>query len=345
VVLAPTTVLANQHFLTFEKLLQDMPINLQLITASTKADEGGDILIGTSAVLARKDKLIKNLGLLVVDEQHRFGVSQREELLHPFEISNRQPHVLNMTATPIPRTLALALFSELEVSTINTKPKGRLPVKTFVVPEFKRPDSYSWIAKQLSENHEQAFWICPIIEESDVLQVNSAKQTYQHLQNIFPKLNIGLLHGKLTPKQKQEVMSEFAAGDITILVSTSVIEVGIDVPNATIMVIEGAERFGLAQLHQLRGRVGRSHQHSWCFLFPTEDTANTRLTYFASHSDGLKIAEYDLEQRGPGEVYGTRQSGIPNLKIARLNDLSLIKEAKKVADLFFESRIKQIDLF
>jgi ATP-dependent DNA helicase RecG len=140
-------------------------------------------------------------------------------------------------------------------------------------------------------------------------------------------------------------MSEFAAGDITILVSTSVIEVGIDVPNATIMVIEGAERFGLAQLHQLRGRVGRSHQHSWCFLFPTEDTANTRLTYFASHSDGLKIAEYDLEQRGPGEVYGTRQSGIPNLKIARLNDLSLIKEAKKVADLFFESRIKQIDLF
>lgn len=355
-VLAPTTVLAQQHFTTFSKFLENVntKISIELVTAANKKAETADILIGTSAVLARQQKLINKLGLVIVDEQHRFGVKQREELLKPFAdaMTKLQPHLLNMTATPIPRTLALALFSDLEVSTITTMPKGRLPIKTFLVQESKRKNSYEWIKNKVVKDGEQIYWISPLIEESDKLEINSAKAIYKHLsEEIFPDLSLGLLHGKLKAKEKDETMEQFKNREVDVLISTSVIEVGIDVPNATVMVIEGAERFGLAQLHQLRGRVGRSEKQSWCFLFPTKNQeediskATKRLEFFAKNTDGLRIAEYDLETRGPGEVYGTRQSGIPDLKIATLTDLKQIQESKKLARELFEKGTREISLY
>ncbi len=349
VVLVPTTVLANQHFENFSKLLSGQDVSINLITGDTGTFEPADIIIGTSAILARKDSVISKPGLIIVDEQHRFGVAQREELLAPFKFSkDAYPHFLDMTATPIPRTMAMTLFGEVEVSNIITKPAGRKPIKTFVVPEKKREDSYKWILDQIEDTGQQAFWICPLVEESEKLEAASAKKVHQQLEEIYPSLKIGLLHGKLKAKEKQQVMDDFAAGVYHILVSTSVIEVGIDVANASMMVIEGAERFGLAQLHQIRGRVGRGDAQSFCFVF-TSDEANEevleRLNFFADNANGLDIAQYDLERRGPGEVYGTRQSGIPDLKLANLLDLEQLTQSRVIAESLYKEGVKKIPLF
>lgn len=338
VVLAPTTVLAVQHANNFKKLLAPLGIASELVTSNTAQNNPAPILIGTSAVLARKQNLIKNLALVIVDEQHRFGVKQREELLAPIKAASKfQPHLINLTATPIPRTLAQTLFAGLKVSTISTKPAGRLPIKTFVVPSEKRADSYNWINQQLREHVAQIYWICPLVQESEVSEAKAAETTFAELKTRYPDIAIDLLHGKLKNNQKEEALAKFNAGETQILVSTSVVEVGVDVANASIIVIEGAERFGLAQLHQLRGRVGRGEKQSWCFLFSTDsssDLANERLEYFARHHDGLEIAMYDLQMRGPGEVYGSKQSGIPDLKIAKLDNFELIKHAGELSQKY-----------
>jgi ATP-dependent DNA helicase RecG len=348
-ILAPTTVLAAQHFASFSKMLKGVDVKIELVTSINKHTEPADILIGTSAVLARKHDLIQNLGLVVVDEQHRFGVQQREELLEPFKLNkNRYPHCLNMTATPIPRTLALGLFGDIEISTILTKPAGRLPIKTHIVPENKRTDAYSWIDEQARQG-AQIYWMCSLVEGSEKLEIKSAKETFEILRrDHFPHLKLGLLHGQMKPAEKEKVMQDFKDQKLNILVTTSVIEVGIDVPTATIMVIEDADRFGLAQLHQIRGRVGRNDLQSWCFLFTSPEItpgAKDRLEFFATHSDGLEIAEFDLQNRGPGEVYGTRQSGIPNLKIANLANIEMVKRSKSIAGELYKAGVRRISLF
>jgi len=350
VILAPTTILAKQHHATFSKMLENFNIKAELVTSENKKTESEKILIGTSAVLARKKELITNLGLVIVDEQHKFGVAQREELLEPFEEvfkGKYYPHFINMTATPIPRTIAQAFFGDVSISFIKTKPKGRLPISTHLVPPEKREDSYKWIDEKV-EAGEQVYWICPLISESEKIEAKSAEETYEHLRAIFPHRKIALLHGKMKEAEKAEVMRNFLEHKADILVSTSVIEVGIDVPNATVMVIESAERFGLAQLHQIRGRVGRSDKQSWCFLFYSDNISRSaieRLKYLASSNDGLEIAEYDLKLRGPGEIYGTKQSGIPFLKIAKLDNLELIKKSKQIAEKLYNQGIRKIELF
>ncbi len=351
VILAPTTILAKQHFKTFENYLKDSNVEIELVTSDNKDTKAKDILIGTSAVLARKKDLIKKLGLIVVDEQHRFGVMQREELLEPFaDIIDKKcyPHFINMSATPIPRTIAQAFFGDLTVSTIKTKPVGRLPIKTFLVEDKKRKDSYKWIQEELLKGH-QAYWVCPLVTESDKLdKVKSAEEMYVELRKELKGVKVGLIHGQMKEAEKTEVMKDFLEHKLDILVSTSVIEVGIDVPNSTIMIIENAERFGLAQLHQIRGRVGRSDKQSWCFLFYDKDInslALLRLQFLSQNDDGLKIAEFDLQNRGPGEIYGLKQSGLPNLKIAKLTNLDLIKESKKVAEELYKRGVREIELF
>lgn len=350
VLLAPTTILAKQHFLTFNNLLRNWGVESELVTSDNKNTESKPILIGTSAVLARKKSLINNLGLVIVDEQHKFGVQQREELLEPFEevLSKKHfPHFINMTATPIPRSIAQAFFGDVSISFIKTKPKGRLPIKTHIVPPEKRDDSYKWIDEKIEEG-EQVYWICPLIQESEKLEAKSAIETFELLKKVFKKRRIALLHGKMKEAEKSEIMKDFLEHRYDILVSTSVIEVGIDVPNATIMVVESSERFGLAQLHQIRGRVGRSDQQSWCFLFHSDEASRSavdRLKFLASSNDGLEIAEYDLKLRGPGEIYGTKQSGIPKLKIAKLDNLELIKKSKKIAETLYNQGILKVTLF
>lgn len=348
VILSPTTVLANQHFHTFGKLLENSRCTISLVTGHSSESVDADIIIGTSAVLARKSKLIKKLGLVVVDEQHRFGVRQREELLNPLDLDlPYQPHLLNMTATPIPRTLVMAVFGDTEVSHIFTKPSGRLPINTHFVPKDKREDSTVWIEKNI-RNGARVYWVCPIIEDSETLEVNSAKKIFKKNRETFPNLRIGLLHGKMKNTEKSSVLEQFRNGNLDILVSTSVIEVGVDVPEATIIVIEGAERFGLAQLHQIRGRVGRSNLQSWCLLFTENEEDKTvidRLEFFAKCQDGLEIAEYDLKLRGPGEVYGYKQSGIPSLKIAEFMNTNHIIKAKSISHKLFAQSVDSISLF
>lgn len=347
VVMAPTTVLADQHTDTFKELLKPFNIIVRKVSSSTeKASEAedlgktADIIIGTHAVLFQKQKLFKRLGLIIIDEQHRFGVEQREDLRKTFtNLQTRQsPHFLNMTATPIPRTLALTLFGDLEVSRIKNKPKTRKPVLTKIVPEEKRKDALEWLKKEALSG-TQIFWIAPLIEENTKLQLKSAKELFRNLETELPGLKIELLHGKMKSADKKKVLENFKnfnKNKVNILVSTSVIEVGIDIPNANIIVIEGAERFGLAQLHQLRGRVGRSDTQAWCFLFASEEAGsgriqNPRLEYFTQTNNGFKLAEFDLRDRGPGEVYGIRQSGIPNLKIASIFDTDLVKKTREAA--------------
>lgn len=349
VLLAPTTILAKQHYETFTQILNPFKVGVELVIGSNKKAEKNDVLIGTSAVLARKSALIENLGFLIIDEQHRFGVKQRKELVERIKKdSPMYPHVLNMSATPIPRTIAETFFGDLEVNTIKTKPSGRLPVATKVVSEEKRENMYEWINQKVTVENEQVYWISPLVEESENLELKSAVELQKKLQKSFKKLHVGLLHGKMKSVDKQKIMKQYAENKIHILVSTTVIEVGIDVENATVLVIENADRFGLAQLHQLRGRVGRNDKQSWCFLFKSKevsDLANTRLDFFTKENDGLKIAEFDLQTRGPGEVYGTKQSGIPNLKIAKFNDIELIKKSRLHADKLYKKGIKSIYLF
>lgn len=332
--MAPTEILAFQHYSTFKKLLGPLGLEIGLYTGSKKftkdpkADHLPKIIIGTHALLSEK-LITDDIGLVIIDEQQRFGVEQRSILRNKAKI----PHFLTMTATPIPRTVALTLYGDLDLSIIDELPKGRIPVKTHVVPAKKRKDAYGFIQKQVDAG-DQVYIITPLIEISEtLLTVKAAKDEFETLQKVFPKLKLGLLHGRLKPKEKDQVLNDFKDKKLKILVSTSVVEVGVDVPNATIMVIEGAERFGLAQLHQLRGRVGRGSKLSYCLLFPTieEPQIVSRLKNLEKISDGMKLSEIDLKIRGSGEIFGKRQSGRFDLKIASFSDLELIEKTRSAA--------------
>lgn len=341
--MCPTEVLAKQHYQRIAEILGPFSVEVASLTSSTKElektrvverCESGEvqIIIGTHALI-QENVSFRNLGLAVIDEQHRFGVKQRQALREKNR-SDTMPHFLSMSATPIPRTLALTLYGDLDISVIDEMPPGRQKVITRLVPPGKRKKAYQFVREEILKGR-QAFVICPIIEETDKLGVNSATQEYEKLsRDIFPDLRIGLLHGRLKSSKKDSVMTEFNQGGLDLLVSTSVVEVGVDVPNATIMFIEGAERFGLAQLHQFRGRVGRGAHQSYCLLF-TESRAEPslkRLRALVETDDGFKLAQVDLELRGPGELYGTMQHGIPDFKVASLLDAKLIKRTREEAE-------------
>lgn len=351
VILAPTTILAKQHYNTFSSLLSKYNLKIRLVTAETDVNERADIVIGTTAVLSRKASIIKNPGLIVVDEQHKFGVKQREELLSEYGFLRNEkftPHLINMSATPIPRSVLQIFFGEIDVFRIKEKPKDRLPIKTFIVSEYKREDSLDWIKSEI-KNGNQVYWVCSLITESENTQVKSAEKTFDNLKKHFGKeVRIGLLHGKMKEEEKIETTKAFSNGEIDILVSTTVIEVGIDVPNANIVIIEDADRFGLSQLHQIRGRVGRGAKESWCFLYASENITDygiNRLKFLTEHDDGFEIAEFDLSNRGPGEIYGVQQAGVPNLKIADLSDIENIKKSKNIAQELIKKGTKDIQLF
>lgn len=344
VLMAPTEILAQQHYQTISTLLTSFGIKVQLLTGSTKKKINSidvpDIWIGTHAVLWQKE-LGTNIGLVIIDEQHRFGVEQRQKLKE----KGINPHLLSMTATPIPRTIALTLYGELDLSVIDEMPKGRSLVKTWLVPVEKRMNAYNWIEKQIKDTGGQVFIICPLIEESEsLLTTKAAKKEYEYIKKtVFPNLNVGLIHGKLKMNEKQKVLGEMRNGKLHVLIATPVVEVGIDIPNATIMIIEASERFGLAQLHQLRGRVGRGNKQSYCLLFTenTEDLTIKRLKALETNFIGSKLAELDLKLRGPGEIYGTRQHGKFQLKIANILNERLIIETKSAVN----SVLKDIDSF
>ena len=358
-IMAPTEVLAEQHFGTVCKLMGGLarpvqeenlitgyldphpqPISVGLVTGSTKrslkrelqkrASEGSlDIIIGTHALI-QEEMEAPNLALAVVDEQHRFGVMQRAALRGK---GNVIPHMLIMSATPIPRTLALTLYGDLDISTIDELPPGRQKIVTRWVPPEKRDDAYGFVRKQVGSGR-QAFVVCPLIEESEAIEARAATEEYQRLsREVFPDLRLGLLHGRMEGREKEHTMAQFRGGEMDILVSTPVVEVGIDVPNATVMMVEAADRFGLAQLHQFRGRVGRGEHKSYCLLL-AEDPSNLareRLSAIERIHDGFQLAEVDLSLRGPGDLFGTRQSGLPNLRMARLSDQGLLARAREEA--------------
>lgn len=328
--MAPTEILALQHYQTLKKLLSPYMIKIALKTASyQKGGKSSNLTIGTHALLHSK-KPFRNIALVVIDEQHRFGVEQRALL----KGQKTNPHFLTMTATPIPRTVALVLYGELDLSVISEMPKGRKIVKTYVVPREKYQAAYNWIKKKIKKGRaegriEQAYIIYPLIEESEILtEVKAAKEEYQRLKrDVFPDLRLGLLHGKLPAEEKNKTIDNFRKGNLDILIATSVVEVGMDIPNATIILIEGADRFGLSQLHQLRGRVGRSDKESYCLLF--SEKPSRRLKAMEKYFSGLKLSEIDLKIRGAGEVYGTKQHGYTDLKFADLTDIVLINQTQK----------------
>ena len=346
--MAPTEVLAEQHYRSLSALLDAAGVRVGLLTGSLTAAEKrnirkkmeqgeADLVIGTHALISEGVKF-KNLSLIIADEQHRFGVAQRAALAGKSgeEIS---PHVLVMSATPIPRTLALIVYGDLDVSVIDQLPPGRTPVETYVIREDKRERMYGFVRKQV-EQGRQVYLICPAVEENPDLLPGTpdlkAVKTYAEKlsREVFPDLKVGILHGKMKPKEKEAVMVDFAEGTIQILVATTVVEVGVDVPNASLIVIEGADRFGLSQLHQLRGRVGRGKHQSYCVL--VTDTRNPdsmqRLKVLASTTDGFKIAEEDLKLRGPGDFFGSRQHGMPAMRLADLTgDMRLLQESQQAA--------------
>jgi ATP-dependent DNA helicase RecG len=338
--MAPTEILAVQHFKTLSEIFKQENIKLALLTSSIdnkkeilkKLAAGEiDIIIGTHSLI-QKDVSFKNLGLVVVDEQHRFGVEQRQLLTQKIK-GGRAPHLLSMTATPIPRSLALAIYGDLDISLIKEMPLGRKKVLTKVVTEDKREEVYKFIAQELKEGN-QAFVICPLIDESDKLGFKSVKTEHEKLNTkIFKDYKVGLLHGRLKTLEREKVMAEFTSGQLDILVATSIVEIGLDIPKATVMMIEGAERFGLAQLHQYRGRVGRRDQQAFCFLMTdnNEEITNHRLDAMMKFDDGFLLAKADLKFRGPGEVYGLAQKGFPELKMANFYDTELIKKSREAA--------------
>jgi len=358
--LAPTEILAQQHFKTMTDLAGDA-IKIALLTSSgarsmhgplskqalKKAVSNGevDLLVGTHALL-EEDVLLPKLALVVIDEQHRFGISQRATLLRPRGYSQLVPHLLSMTATPIPRTLALTVFGDLDISIIKEKPKNRRPIETSVVPPSLRQEAYEHMDREILAGR-QIFVLCPRVQltpESvpdgakprrqprlDELDAVAVEEEFKRLsENVFPHRRLAKLHGRMKPKDKESTMREFKDGWYDILVTTSVIEVGVDVPNATVMAIENADRFGLAQLHQFRGRVGRAEHQSYCFLFTSSDekAINKRLAALVECEDGFTLAEQDLKLRGPGEFLGTRQSGLPDIAMNSLADVEIIKKAR-----------------
>jgi len=340
-VMAPTEILAEQHFMTFRQLLEPLGVRLTLLTSSLKSREraarravltAGEIecVVGTHA-LVQEGVEFRRLGLVVVDEQHRFGVEQRARLRGKGE----HPDLLVMTATPIPRTLALTIYGDLDVSVLDELPPGRRPIVTVARPEGKRRAIYKFLREQVAGGR-QIYVVYPLVEESEALDLKAATDMARHLADeVFPDLVVGLLHGRLNFDEKDAIMQRFKAGEIHVLVSTTVIEVGIDVPNASVMLIEHAERFGLSQLHQLRGRVGRGEWKSYCILLTSgrlTEEAQRRIDAMTSTNDGFRIAEVDLELRGPGEFFGTRQSGLPEFQAADLlRDTSLLEEARREA--------------
>ncbi|HXG36318.1 MAG TPA: ATP-dependent DNA helicase RecG [Dehalococcoidia bacterium] len=366
-IMAPTELLAEQHYRTLSRLLDperaegnaegpwfsvfgagfsvlqpsclDRPLRVTLLIGSLKQEEKAaaqeaiargesDIIIGTHAII-QEDVSFQRLGLAVIDEQHRFGVLQRAALRE----KGQSPHLLVMTATPIPRTLALTVYGDLDVTVMDEMPPGRPPVKTYRLLPAQRRQAYDFLRKRIVEGR-QAYIICPLVEESEVVAAKAAVQEYERLsRDVFPDLRLGLLHGRQPPSEKDAVMRDFRDSQLDILVSTAVVEVGVDVPNATVILIEGAERFGLAQLHQFRGRVRRSERQSYCLLLsenPSEEVQE-RLRIMETVNDGFQLAEEDLRLRGPGEYFGVRQSGLPDLRVASLTDIALIEETREAA--------------
>ena len=383
VLMAPTEILAFQHYETLCKIFEQKKINIALLTGtracsntefiSDKKNKKSEkkeliekikkgeikILVGTHALLTEKVKF-KDLELVIVDEQHRFGVDQRKTIREKSGNEITMPHFLSMTATPIHRSFALTLYGELDISIIDEMPADRKLVKTRLVDPHNRDKAYEFIKKQV-EQGRQVFVICPLIEDNKDTRIqdtnniqiinykNQEKKSvlseYEKLsKQIFPDLRVGYLHGKLKTEEKGETMKKFVGGDLDILVSTSVVEVGVDIPNASVMMIEGADRFGLAQLHQFRGRVGRSEHQSYCFIFSDSDSKKSqeRLEFFEKNNSGFAVAQYDLETRGPGEVYGTTQSGMMNFRLASWRDSDIIKIAREIAIDFDFGRYPQV---
>lgn len=339
--MAPTEILAEQHYLQISRFLQSLDVEVALLIGAQKkgdrearreAVKAGDvdIVMGTHALI-QEGVAFHRLGLVVIDEQHRFGVLQRAALME----KGLNPDVLVMTATPIPRTLSMTLYGDLDVSVIDELPPGRKPVKTYWRSDKKRSEIYKFVRNRV-EQGAQAYIIFPLVEESEKMDLRAATESYEWLKNgMFKNINVGLLHGRMRSEEKEAVMDQFKRGDIQVLVSTTVVEVGVDVPTATLMVVEHAERFGLPQLHQLRGRVGRGDQQSYCLLIadhPVSSDAHKRLDAISSTNDGFRIAEVDLRLRGPGEFFGTRQHGLPELRIADLaTDTELLIKARDEA--------------
>lgn len=331
VIMAPTEVLALQHHHKLNNLLEPFQITVGLVTAHHRIDQQANIIVGTHALLTDSLQLPK-LVLAVIDEQHRFGVKQRQ-LLKQKSGLGVTPHLLSMTATPIPRTLALTAYGDLSLSIIDELPSNRQPIKTTVVLEGERTTMYTHIAERIAAG-EQVYVVAPRIEDEAESEKTSVEREYKRLQEHFPHITMAVLHGQLKSKAKAAIMVDFRSRKTALLITTTVIEVGVDVPNATVMVVENAETFGLAQLHQLRGRVGRSDKASYCYV--CTDTVSKRLQFFAKTSSGFTLAEYDLERRGPGDVYGKEQSGfLDNLKIAKLTDHALITTAQQAAQKIF----------
>jgi len=361
--MAPTEILAEQHFSTISNILRSCgrqesdegnlrtfsgllgrPVTLALLKGSMKKSEKNtayeriaagdvDIAVGTHALI-QEDVGFKKLGIAIVDEQHRFGVMQRAALRK----KGPNPHLLAMTATPIPRSLALTLYGDLDLSVIDELPAGRQVIKTKWLASDQREMAYRFIRKQVLEGR-QAFIICPLISESEVIEARAAVSEHDRLsREVFPDLKLGLVHGRLKPSDKESAMRNFRSGEFHILVATPVVEVGIDIPNATVMLIEGADRFGLAQLHQFRGRVGRGEHQSYCILLAESPSLESRerLSLLESMHDGFALAEEDLRLRGPGDFFGIRQSGLPDLKMARLSDMKLLELARKEAIKIFK---------
>jgi ATP-dependent DNA helicase RecG len=346
-VLAPTEILATQHYFYFKKLFQKLGYVTILVTGSSTAREKvqlkqltaaglAHVVVGTHALL-ESDVIFKRLGLAIVDEQHRFGVEQRQALLEKGPDTGTPPDVVVMTATPIPRTLALTIYGDLDVSVIDELPPGRKPIVTSHVTEDKVEQVYSFLKKQIALGR-QAYVVYPVIEESETLAMKAAQKMHQHLsQLVFSDLEVGLLHGRMAAADKEAAMDRFQRGLTKILVSTTVIEVGVDVPNASVMVIEQAERFGLAQMHQLRGRVGRGAEQSYCILVTAKmsELARERIRTLVESGDGFYIAEMDMKLRGPGEFFGTRQSGLPALQIGSIvRDADVLEVARNEAAAF-----------
>lgn len=338
--MAPTEILAEQHYRNATKLMQEFGVRVGFLVGKTKTAERKeilqrlaageiDLLIGTHALI--EDPVVfKSLALVIVDEQHRFGVEQRAKLKE----KGKSPHFLVMTATPIPRTLAMTVYGDLDVSLVDEMPPGRSPIQTRVIYENKRSEALKFMEAQI-EKGRQAFVVYPLVDESEKIDLKNALEEFEKLQEEFPKIKFGLLHGRMKSEEKDEVMDQFRKHEIQILVSTTVIEVGVDIPNANLMIVEHSERFGLSQLHQLRGRVGRGQHKSFCVFImgrAVSAEAYERTKFLESTTDGFKISEFDLEQRGPGEFLGTRQSGLPGFQLAHLvRDMAILQEAREAA--------------
>lgn len=346
VFMAPTEILAEQHYNNMRKWCDKLNVSIDCLTGKMSAKQKKDIkqkildnklqlILGTHA-LFQNDVQFNNLGLIIIDEQHKFGVAQRLALQKKGQ--HMVPHQLVLTATPIPRTLAMTFYADLDYSVIDELPPGRKPISTLMVSDKRRAEIIERVAN-ICASGQQVYWVCTLITESELIDCMPAERTKEELQQQLPNLNIGLIHAKISSEEKELIMRKFSQGEINLLVATTVIEVGVDVPNATLMVIENPERLGLAQLHQLRGRVGRGNLQSYCVLLyktPLGTKAMQRLQFMRESQDGFAIAELDLQLRGPGEVFGTRQSGLANLRIADLiRDKDLLADVAQVAEQIY----------